>query len=56
MFGKFLKKLVSYRIINPSLADICKSQYSKLIRSVTKEYKPKFLNFDESEQRLDEFL
>ena len=56
MFGKFLKKLVSYKIINPSLADICKCQYSKLIRSVTKEYKPKFLSFDKSEQRLDEFL
>ena len=27
-----------------------------MIRSDTKEYKPQFLNFDKSEQRLDEFL
>ena len=27
-----------------------------MIRSVTKEYKPGFLNFDKSEQQLDEFI
>ena len=48
-------RLVSYKIISASLADDCKSHYLKLI-SVTKECKPDFLNFDKSEQRLDEFL
>ena len=55
MFGKLLMKAVSYKIINPSLADNCKSQYSKFI-SLTKEYKPDFLNYDKSKQHLGEFL
>ena len=54
-FGKSLMKLLSYKIVNPSLADSCTS-HSKLIRSVTKEFKLDFLNFDKTEQHLYEIL
>ena len=52
----FARCLRCLSLCYPSLTDNCKSQYSKFISGVTKEYKSDFFNFDKSEHRVDEFL
>ena len=55
-FNNILMKLVSYKIIQPGMADRAKIQYSKFISTVVKENRSEFANLDKVKQRLDTFL
>ena len=55
-YEKILTKLVEYKIITPSSADVSKLQYQNFISTIARDNKNEFMTFDKALQRLDVFL
>ena len=55
-YEKILTKLVEYKIITPSSADLSKLQYQHFISTIARDNKNEFMTFDKALQRLDVFL
>ena len=55
-YEKILTKLVEYKIITPSSADVSKLQYQNFISTIARDNKNEFMTFDKALQRSDVFL
>ena len=55
-FEKLLMKLVTYKKLAASDADLAKGDLAKFCETVVVENKEKFLSFDKDKDRLDYFL
>ena len=55
-FHKMLEKLAEYKQVTSHVADEAEKEYKKFLYTVVKENKAFFLEFDKSEDRLDEFF
>ena len=56
LFEKLLMKLVTYKKLAASVADLAKGEFSKFCETVLVENKEEFLSFDKDKDRLDYFL
>ena len=56
LFDKLLMKLITYKKLAASVADLAKGEFSKFCETVLVENKEEFLSFDKDKDRLDYFL
>ena len=56
LFDKLLMKLVTYKKLVASVADLAKGEFSKFCETVVVESEEEFLSFDKDKDRLDYFL
>ena len=56
LFDKLFIKLVTYKKLAASVADLAKGEFSKFCETVVVESKEEFLSFDKDKDRLDYFL
>ena len=56
LFDKLFMKLVTYKKLAASVADLAKGEFSKFCETVVVENKEEFLSFDKDKDRLDYFL
>ena len=56
LLDKLLMKLVTYKKLAASVADLAKGEFSKFCETVVVENKEEFLSFDKDKDRLDYFL